>query len=79
MTFEQAEIAADAFRGQGASARDALGSGHLDHMAGAAAEYRQAKHELLGLRAAQGSEDAVVGATSRLANARRAVKRAINV
>jgi hypothetical protein len=79
MTFEQAEIAADAFRGLGASAREPLGSGHLDDMATAAAEYRRAKSELLALTAAQASDDALIAATSRLADARLAVKRAIKV
>jgi hypothetical protein len=79
MTFEQTETAVDAFRGQGAPAREPLSPGYLDDMASAASEYREAKRELLALTSTQASEEALMAATQRLASARLAVKRAIRV
>lgn len=57
-----------------------LGSGHLDRMAVAAQQYRQAKSELMALKEASAGDGAALqGALERFERARCAVKEAISI
>jgi len=79
MTIEHAETAANVLRRSENIAYEPLDLRDLDEMAVAAAEYRQAKSELVALRVANASQETLAAATARLARARLAVKRAIRV
>jgi len=60
--------------------RQPLGFAHLDKVAIAAQQYRQAKSELIALReASAGDSEALQGALERFERARCAVKEAISI